>query len=240
MPNFGLTRITVSTLESWEFQFLYLVRIIWVMVVMVLPKEPEVLGKCSNPGRDSYSTQVEEEKTEEGISKKNWKVGKVNYTSNTSMMRVVRWWRTHRIKCCWETLGTVAGQLADDLEVVQLRLQDHDDGDDGDYDHVQDQDQYFNRWTIIKLKTWRPVRHFCPAATRLWLSCSKSLFVFCHDYVSCLALSLSILYLEKVGQQLPQLFLLHWLEQAAQDVSQHSLDENCGDNVLKIVMETNK
>ena len=53
-----------------------------MMVVMALPKEPEVLGKCSNPGRDSYSTQVEEE----GISKKNWKVGKVNYTSNTSMM----------------------------------------------------------------------------------------------------------------------------------------------------------
>ena len=52
----------------------------------MLPKEPEVLGKCSNPGRDSYSTQVEEEE----ISKKNWKVGKVNYTSNTSMMRVVR------------------------------------------------------------------------------------------------------------------------------------------------------
>ena len=61
------------------------------MVVVALPKEPEVLGKCSNPGRDSYSTQVEEEKTEEGISKKNWKVGKVNNTSNTSMMmRVVR------------------------------------------------------------------------------------------------------------------------------------------------------
>ena len=55
-----------------------------MMVVMALPKEPEVLGKCSNPGRDSYSTQVEEEKIEEGISKKNWKVGKVNYTSNTS------------------------------------------------------------------------------------------------------------------------------------------------------------
>ena len=53
-------------------------------VVMALPKEPEVLGKCCNPGRDSYSTQVEEEKTEEGISKKKWKVGKVNYTSNTS------------------------------------------------------------------------------------------------------------------------------------------------------------
>ena len=50
-----------------------------MMVVMALPKEPEVLGKCSNPGRDSYSTQVEEEE----ISKKNWKVGKVNYTSNT-------------------------------------------------------------------------------------------------------------------------------------------------------------
>ena len=61
-------------------------------MVMALPKEPEVWGKCSNPGRDSYSTQVEEEKTEEGISKKNWKVGKVNYTSNTSMMmmKVVR------------------------------------------------------------------------------------------------------------------------------------------------------
>ena len=56
-----------------------------MMVVMALPKEPEVLGKCSNPGRDSYSTQVEEE----GISKKNWKVGKVNYTSNTSMMRAM-------------------------------------------------------------------------------------------------------------------------------------------------------
>ena len=56
------------------------------MRMMVVPKKSEVLGKCSNPGRDSYSTQVEEEKTEEGISKKNWKVGKVNYTSNTSMM----------------------------------------------------------------------------------------------------------------------------------------------------------
>ena len=33
-----------------------------MMVVMVLPKEPEVLGNSSNPGRDSYSTQVEEEK----------------------------------------------------------------------------------------------------------------------------------------------------------------------------------
>ena len=55
-----------------------------MMVVMVLPKKSEVLGKCSNPGRDSYSTQLEKEKTEEGISKKNWKVGKVNYTSNTS------------------------------------------------------------------------------------------------------------------------------------------------------------
>ena len=33
--------------------------------------------------------------------------------------------------------------------------------------------------------------------------------ILCHDYVSCLALSLSILYLEKVGQQLPQLLLLH-------------------------------
>ena len=41
-----------------------------------------------------------------------------------------------------EALGSVAGQIADDLEVVQLRLQDHDDGDD---DHVQDQDQYFNQ-----------------------------------------------------------------------------------------------
>ena len=81
--SFNVRILRISILISFETR---------MMVVMVLPKEPEVLGKCSNPGRDSYSTQVEEEKTEEGISKKNWKVGKVNYTSNTSMMmmKVVR------------------------------------------------------------------------------------------------------------------------------------------------------
>ena len=33
----------------------------------------------------------------------------------------------HRIEGCREALGTVAGELADDLEVVQLRLRHHHD-----------------------------------------------------------------------------------------------------------------
>ena len=60
-------------------------------VVMALPKEPEVLGKCSNPARDSYSTQVEEEKTEEGISKKKMESGESElHFKHEHMMRVVR------------------------------------------------------------------------------------------------------------------------------------------------------
>ena len=73
--SFNVRILRIPILISFEMR---------MMVVMVLPKKSEVLGKCSNPGRDSYSTQVEEEE----ISKKNWKVGKVNYTSNTSMMRM--------------------------------------------------------------------------------------------------------------------------------------------------------
>ena len=47
-----------------------------MMVVMALPKEPEVLGKCSNPGGDSYSTQVEEKKLKKGFQRKIGKWGK--------------------------------------------------------------------------------------------------------------------------------------------------------------------
>ena len=44
----------------------------------------------------------------------------------------------HRIEGCREALGTVAGELADDLEVVQLRLRhDHDH-----HDHHDDLDDF--------------------------------------------------------------------------------------------------